>query len=227
MLIKTLLTAISSFILMTSAPPQQDLNIYLDKFPNEQVNILEIQDYFFIDSSFYLNRTNDTVYTTANLNIRAIPNINSEIVDSVPYGTELKRIGWSKYGWDLIEIDGNRYFVWNEYLTNDAEELDLSYNSPTTAYLGAYRVTFYCNCSQCCGIWAGSSVGASGMSLIPWYTCACGSEIPFGSRLYIEGLGEFMCVDRGVGWGCVDIYINDHSEIPSWGAGYFDTYLIE
>ena len=227
MLIKTALALFSSFILMASVPPQQDLTIYLDKFPNEEVNIIDISDYYFVNDYFYLDKVKEVVYTIANLNARDIPNVNSECDFYIPYGTELTRIGHSKVGWDLVKYENEIYFVWNEYLTEDANDLVQSYNQAASAYLGAYRVTFYCNCSQCCGVWAGSSVGVSGMSLVPWYTCACGSEIPFGTHLYIDGLGEFVCVDRGVGYGCIDIYVNNHYEIPSWGAGYFDTYLLE
>jgi len=72
----------------------------------------------------------------------------------------------------------------------------------------------------------GNSGSADGRGSIPWVTCACGSDIPFGSMLYVEGLGTFECRDRGVGSGCIDIFVNHHSEIPSWGMAYLGTYLV-
>ena len=92
-------------------------------------------------------------------------------------------------------------------------------------YLGDYRVTFYCGGACCCGQWAGSPT-ASGAWPQANYTCACGSDIPFGTTLYVEGLGEYVCEDRGVGSGCIDIFVNSHSEIPSWGLAYIPTYEV-
>ena len=92
-------------------------------------------------------------------------------------------------------------------------------------YLGSYQVTFYCSCSSCCGQWAGGPT-ASGVYPKASHTCACGDDIPFGTKIYIEGLGTYVCEDRGVPNGWIDIYVNDHSEIPSWGLAYLQTYEI-
>lgn len=100
-------------------------------------------------------------------------------------------------------------------------------NNSGMTYLGAYRVTFYCPCAQCCGQWAGYNSTASGVPPTANHTAACGSDIPFGTTLYVDGLGYYVCEDRGVGSGCIDIFVNDHSEIPEWGMGYLDTYLVE
>lgn len=97
---------------------------------------------------------------------------------------------------------------------------------PQKTYLGDYYVTFYCSCSSCCGEWAGSPT-ASGVMPTANHTIACGQEFSFGTKLYIEGLGEYICEDRGVSNGCIDIYVNDHSEIPQWGASYIATYKIQ
>lgn len=91
-------------------------------------------------------------------------------------------------------------------------------------YLGKYRVTFYCNCAKCCGKWAGGPT-ASGKYPRAQHTCACGSDIPFGTKLYVKGLGTFVCEDRGVGSGCIDIYVANHEDIPSWGMRYIETYI--
>lgn len=105
----------------------------------------------------------------------------------------------------------------------EVEEQKIDYDSMT--YLGDYRVTFYCACSSCCGPYA-NGITASGNLVQANHTCACGSDIPFGTKLYVEGLGYYICEDRGVGSGCIDIYVNDHSEIPSWGMDYIATYLV-
>ena len=92
--------------------------------------------------------------------------------------------------------------------------------------LGTYQITFYDDCPQCVGKWAYQGITASGAPCRANHTIACGLDIPFGTVIYIEGLGTYVCEDRGVGYGCIDIYVNNHSEIPSWGMGYFDCYII-
>ena len=97
---------------------------------------------------------------------------------------------------------------------------------PPLTHLGAFRITFYCLCAQCCGQWYGHGITASGAAPAPWYTCACGDSIPFGTVLYVQGLGIFVCQDRGVPEGCIDIFVSNHAEIPSWGMAYLNTYIV-
>ena len=102
----------------------------------------------------------------------------------------------------------------------------LSRQESQMTYLGDYRITFYCGGSCCCGQWAGSPT-ASGSEPIAGYTCACGSDIDFGTTLYVEGLGTYVCEDRGVESGCLDVYVNSHEDIPNWGMTYLPTYIVE
>ena len=111
----------------------------------------------------------------------------------------------------------------NDYYTNTS--ITTKQQTQEKILLGSYRVTFYCSCSSCCGQWAGSPT-ASGSYPTANYTCACGDNIPFGTTLYVEGLGTYVCEDRGVSNECIDIYVNDHSEIPSWGMDYLNVYKI-
>ena len=92
-------------------------------------------------------------------------------------------------------------------------------------YIGQYRVTFYCGCSSCCGQWS-DGLTASGVPPTVSRTCACSEEIPFGTKIYIDGLGTYRCQDRGVSSKCIDIYVDNHSDIPSWGLAYLDAYQI-
>lgn len=99
--------------------------------------------------------------------------------------------------------------------------------SPQMIYLGAYRITFYDNCPACCGQWAYMGITNSGAPCQASHTIACGYDIPFGTVIYIEGLGTYVCEDRGVPSGCIDIYVNNHSEIPSWGCAYMNCYVVQ
>ena len=57
--------------------------------------------------------------------------------------------------------------------------------------LGTFRITHYCTGSCCNGQWAG--VTATGASPNPGVTIAVDPRvIPLGSRVYIEGYGEFI-----------------------------------
>lgn len=93
-------------------------------------------------------------------------------------------------------------------------------------YLGDYTISFYDTCVECCGSWSAYNTTASGREPIPWYTVASGSSLPFGTRLYIEGFGEFEVMDRGVSDGWIDILVNNHSEIPSYGITTASVYII-
>lgn len=97
--------------------------------------------------------------------------------------------------------------------------------APQSIYLGNYRITFYCPGSCCCGKWAGGGT-ASGVMPTAGITIACEQDIPFGTTIHIEGIGTYVCQDRGVGSGYIDIFVNSHAEIPSWGEGYFPTYIV-
>ena len=56
------------------------------------------------------------------------------------------------------------------------------------------------------------------------------NTLPFGTKIYIEDVGERVVEDRGPGrfgseW--CDIYLGDSGECNAWGMQYKDVYLIE
>ena len=90
-------------------------------------------------------------------------------------------------------------------------------------YLGEYRITHYCNCSSCCGQWAGGPT-ASGVMPEAGITIATGNEFDFGTELIINGQ-TYTVQDRGVGNGCIDIYCSSHSEAIANGLYYTSVYI--
>lgn len=98
-------------------------------------------------------------------------------------------------------------------------------NEPALTFLGDFVVTFYDLCPECTGPWYGMNTTASGRDPVPWYTVAAGPSLPFGTVIYIEGFGTFEVMDRGVADGCIDILVNDHSEIPGYGMTTASVYL--
>ena len=97
---------------------------------------------------------------------------------------------------------------------------------PKLKLLGeSYWITGYDDCASCCGVWAGGPT-ASGVMPTVNHTVAVSSDIPFGTRVYIEGLGYYTVEDRGVGRGCVDVFCNNHEECNRI-TGYYTVYLVE
>lgn len=77
---------------------------------------------------------------------------------------------------------------------------------PEMEYIGDYRVTAY-------AFYEGNGENyatAGGYEPVPYWTCATTSEFPFGTILYIEGLGYVEVQDRGgFGPGIIDYHIGD------------------
>ena len=77
-------------------------------------------------------------------------------------------------------------------------------------YAGEFKLTGYCNCSKCCGHSSGKT--ASGTYPVEGRTVAASKKFPFGTKLYIEGLGEYVVEDRGgFASNVIDVYSNTHS----------------
>ncbi len=78
-------------------------------------------------------------------------------------------------------------------------------------YLGVYTVTGYdAYCKHCCA--RADGITASGAVVTEGYTVAMCRDFPFGTKVYIEGLGIFEVQDRGVGPGKIDVACTSHSE---------------
>lgn len=90
--------------------------------------------------------------------------------------------------------------------------------------LGNFKLTAYCNCSICCGKWAGGPT-ASGTAPTQGRTVAM-AGVPFGTKLIINGR-IYTVEDRGTPYGHVDIYMNDHDECNQFGVQYAQTYLLK
>jgi 3D (Asp-Asp-Asp) domain-containing protein len=96
--------------------------------------------------------------------------------------------------------------------------------SPVLEYMGTCWVTGYDHCATCCGK-AGQPT-ASGVWPEVGRTVAMCSNYPFGTKIYIQGLGYYTVEDRGVkGDGKVDIFCNNHSECYAL-TGWYEVYEV-
>ena len=94
--------------------------------------------------------------------------------------------------------------------------------------LGQFKITAYCNCSKCCGKWAGGKT-ASGTTPTAGRTIAVDpSVIPLGSRVIIDG-HTYVAEDTGsaIKGNKIDMYFNSHSEALNWGVKYKNISIVK
>jgi 3D (Asp-Asp-Asp) domain-containing protein len=87
-------------------------------------------------------------------------------------------------------------------------------------YGETYTVTAYCPCKICCGKWFSPRPRtASGQVPKDGITCAAPRRIPFGTRLYIQGVGERIVQDRLAKRfdSRIDIFMSNHTNAVRFG----------
>lgn len=96
---------------------------------------------------------------------------------------------------------------------------------PVLTYVGNWTITFYCACSECCGDFA-TGCTASGVAATAWHTVAT-DQFPFGTELYVDGLGYFVVEDLGVSGEWLDVFVDGHQEALDLGMQTRDVYIVE
>lgn len=78
-------------------------------------------------------------------------------------------------------------------------------------------ITFWCSCRICT---FGLLLTASGVPPVEGRTVACPPQLPLGTVLLVEGIGELVCEDRGgaVRGRHLDVYVSSHEEALRLGA---------
>ncbi len=81
-----------------------------------------------------------------------------------------------------------------------------------------FTLTAYCPCFKCCGKTDG--ITASGVKAVQGVTVATDKSIPFGTRIYIDGVGERIVQDRGsaINGNRIDLYFDSHQEALNFGV---------
>lgn len=132
------------------------------------------------------------------LNVRERPTINSPVVEVLGFGAEvtpIRNVGkWAKL---------SNGYVAAEFLqdSNPLDELE---------YLGDWHITAYAYTGSAC---------ANGEYPEAGYTIACNS-LPFGTEVYIEGVGFRTVEDRGPAWlgdQWCDLYLGEYDSCVAWG----------
>jgi len=108
---------------------------------------------------------------------------------------------------------------------------------PVEVYLGEFKLTAYCPCEECCEGWADKRpvddfgnilvIGAAGTILEEGKSIAVDPKvIPYGTKVIIEGYGEYIAADRGVSGKEIDIYMEDHERADEHGVKYAEVYIV-
>jgi 3D (Asp-Asp-Asp) domain-containing protein len=171
-----------------------------------------------------------TMYTTTAVNIRLEPNVDCEILKTVPTNTTIIKIG-EDGDWTKIKIDDNIYYIKSVYLSTQKTEIKITSRSGSTntrsetpssntsagTYLGTFKLTAYCGCSKCCG--KNTGITASGAKATAGVTIAASSQFAFGTKLSING-HIYTVQDRGgaITGNKIDIYFDSHSEALAFGV---------
>jgi 3D (Asp-Asp-Asp) domain-containing protein len=81
-----------------------------------------------------------------------------------------------------------------------------------------YVVTAYCACKECCGQDA-YGYTASGRKPIEGITIAAPRSIPFGTKMFIDGVGHRVVHDRLANRydTRIDVYMTDHNRAKQFG----------
>lgn len=99
-------------------------------------------------------------------------------------------------------------------------------NSSGGTYLGSFRISHYCSCSQCCGPYGGTT--ASGAKPVAGRTIAVDRRvISLGSQVSING-HVYTAEDTGgaIKGNRIDIFVSSHSEALRKGVYYAPVYLL-
>lgn len=150
-------------------------------------------------------------YTSGALHMRESGNKEAKIMNVIPYGTEIPVLN-DNGSWVRTMYNHQIGYVRSEYVQSE--------KPPERTYLGNYLITAYEDTGCACANGNYPSVG---------YTVAH-NTLPFGTKIYIEDVGERVVEDRGpsrFGSEWCDIYLGDSGECNAWGMQYKDVYLIE
>jgi len=101
----------------------------------------------------------------------------------------------------------------------------------SSAFAEVWKITSYCDCKSCCGPGA-KGITASGKK-VSYGMVAC-NWLPFGTKLHIANLGDFVVQDRGAKslFGSkknhirhLDVFLPNHKQALQFGVKYLDVKI--
>ena len=144
------------------------------------------------------------VIALSGLCVRAQPSTEAPVVAIEPFATQVE--GIVEDGW----LEAENGYMKAEWLSED---------DPRGESLGEWRITAYyeTGCATASGKYPEVNVTAAHNSL------------PFGTQIYVEGLGVWEVQDRGpasMGTEWCDLYLGDYSTCVQFGETFREVWLI-
>lgn len=111
--------------------------------------------------------------------------------------------------------------IWRE---EHEKKIEAAWSRRKMTSIGQMYITGYDICYQCCGKIDG--ITSAGTAATVGRTIAAGFQYPFGTRIFIEGLGEYTVEDRGPQGNVIDVLCNNHAECHAI-TGWYQCYIVE
>ena len=123
------------------------------------------------------------------------------------------------------EVSAESGAAYEDSASDFSEETPKESERKIYIYKGRYYITGYDICRKCCGKTDG--ITASGAKASVGRTIAAPKSFPFGTVLYIEGIGERVVEDRGgsVKKQRLDVLCSNHGECYAL-TGWYDVYEV-
>lgn len=104
----------------------------------------------------------------------------------------------------------------------------VSTEEPQKIYMGWFQTTGYCNCSRCCGKWAGGPTASGAMPRAQHTVAVDPAVIPLGTRILMNGV-EYTAEDTGTGvnGNHIDIYYGDHYTALCHGLQEAEVWILK
>lgn len=152
--------------------------------------------------------------------LRSLPDGNSNNITTLPAGTDVIVLGQAQGGYTMVQYNGMTGYILQN---TSVDTIDVS-------KLGGEPVLFtctaYCSCKICCGSYSpevrgGVAHTATGTVPEEGRTIAVDpSVIPYGTKVYIDGMGIYTAEDCGgaIKGNHIDVYFGTHEGAKIFGT---------